>query len=84
MSIRGQILFNVFINDVYSGIECTFSRFEDDAKLSYAVDMLKGRDAIQSNCEEQAYVNLIKFNKAKCKVPYLSWGNLQYQYRHRG
>jgi len=28
-----------------------------------------------------AYVNLMRFNKAKCKVLYLRWGNSQYQYR---
>jgi len=28
-----------------------------------------------------AYVNIMKFNMAKCNVLYLSWGNPQYQYR---
>jgi len=28
-------------------------------------------------------VNLTKFNKAKCKVLHLAWGNPQYQYRLR-
>ena len=31
--------------------------------------------------EEWAYANLMKFNKAKCKVLHLSWGNPQYQCR---
>ena len=56
----------------------------DDAKLSGTVDLLEGRDVIQRDLdwlEELACVNLMKFNKAKCKVLSLGWGNAQYQYR---
>ena len=31
--------------------------------------------------EEWAHVNLLKFNKAECKVIHLGWGNHQHQYR---
>ncbi|GAB0185177.1 cAMP-dependent protein kinase inhibitor alpha [Grus japonensis] len=68
----------------YSGIECALSIFADDIKPSGAVDSLEERDAIQrapDRLEEWAHVNLMKFNKAKCKVLHLRQGNHQYQYR---
>ncbi|MCQ4015970.1 hypothetical protein FK517_27290 [Klebsiella pneumoniae] len=46
-SIVGLVLFNNFINDIDSGIKCTFSKFADNSKLSGAVDMPEGWDVIQ-------------------------------------
>lgn len=46
-SVLGPMLFATFINDIDSGIECTFSEFADNTNLSGAADSLKGRNDIQ-------------------------------------
>ncbi|GAB0179024.1 mitochondrial enolase superfamily member 1 [Grus japonensis] len=82
-SVLEPALFNIFVGDMDSVIECTLSKFADNTKLCGVVDTLKGRDVIQRDperLERLACVNLMKFNKAKCKVLHVGWGNPKRNY----
>jgi len=83
-SLEGGNLFKVYANAFVYKIKCTLSKFASDTKLSGAVNTLEGRDAIQrapDRLEMWACVNVMKFNKAKCKVLHLGGGNPKLRYR---
>ena len=68
-SVLGPALFNIFISNINSGIECTLSKFADDTKLCGAVNTPEGWDVIQRDRLEQW------FNKPMCNVLHLGHVN---------
>ena len=75
-SVLEPMQFIIFVGDIDSGIKCTLSKFADDA-LERKVAIQRDLDRL----DRWAHNNLVNFNKAKCKVLYLGWGNLKQRYR---
>ncbi|GAB0177696.1 cAMP-dependent protein kinase inhibitor alpha [Grus japonensis] len=82
--VLGPALFNIFVGDMDSGIECALSKCANDTKLCGVVDTLDGRDAIHRDLdrlERWAHANRMKFNRAKCKVLHVGRRNPKHNHR---
>ena len=80
----GPIISSIFIKDIDSGVECTPSKFVDDAKLWGVADTPEAWDNIRRDLdrlEQWGQENFMRFSKSKCKSLHLGRGNPHYQYK---
>jgi len=49
--VLGQVLFNIFVGNMDSGIECTLSKLVNNTKLWGVVNMMEGKDNIQRDLD---------------------------------
>ena len=86
-SVLGPLLFDIFINDLESGITSEVIKFADDTKLFKVVKTQEDCGKLQEDLdklEDWASKWQMKFNVDKCKVMHLGKNNPNYGYTMQG
>lgn len=78
-SILGLALFNLFINNLDDGEQCTLRKFTDNTKLGGVAKSPKSHAVIQHNLDRLSDKNL-KVQQGKLEVLHMGKNNSRHQY----
>ena len=86
-SVLGPVLFNLFINDLETGISSEVAKFADDMKLFWVVKTRRDCEELQkdlSKLGEWVAKWQMHFNIRKCKVMHIGAKNQNFIYQLMG